>query len=363
MVSLPLRMKQHDATASLLAWYDRNRRSLPWRAAPGERPDPYRVWLSEIMLQQTTVAAVGRYFQDFVRRWPRVQDLAAAPLEDVLTAWAGLGYYARARNLHRCALAVTREHYGRFPQSEEALRALPGIGAYTAGAIAAIAFGRPAAAVDGNAERVLARVHGIDQPITEAKPLLRALARDLVPQDHPGDFVQALMDLGATVCTARRPRCLACPWHMRCAARAAGDPERLPVKTRAAAKPVRRGVAFWALREDSALLLRRRPERGLLGGMAEIPSTDWRGEEWDISEAMAQAPLRAEWRVLPGGIVHVFTHFRLELAVLGAKVPQSAASGEGYWCTLDRLGDEPLPSLMRKVVEHGFAALGRGRAA
>jgi A/G-specific adenine glycosylase len=344
-----------DLAASLLAWYDRHRRRLPWRAERGETPDPYRVWLSEIMLQQTTVQAVAPYFVTFLERWPTVADLAAASLDDVLTEWAGLGYYARARNLHACARAVSAEHGGRFPDSAEELARLPGIGAYTAGAIAAIAFNQRAAAVDGNAERVLARMFDVRTPLPQAKAELRQRAEELVPDARPGDFAQALMDLGATVCTPAKPRCLDCPWREPCRARAAGDPEALPMKAARAAKPLRRGVAFWAMREDGALLLRRRPERGLLGGMAEVPSTEWRKQGWTTEEALASAPFAAEWRALTGGVVHVFTHFRLELAVLAARAPADLQSSDDcYWCPVERLGKEPLPSLMRKVVEHGL---------
>lgn len=341
---------------ALFAWYDRHRRRLPWRAEPGEAIDPYRVWLSEIMLQQTTVAAVAPYFLRFIERWPTIRDLAAAPLEQVLTEWAGLGYYARARNLHRCAQAIVAEHGGRFPDTVDELARLPGIGTYTAGAIAAIAFNRRAAAIDGNAERVLARLFGIREPLPQAKSALRAAATSLVPEDRPGDFAQALMDLGATVCTPADPHCLVCPWVMQCRGFADGDAEALPVKARRSAKPVRRGVAFWAMRQDGALLLRKRPERGLLGGMAEVPSTDWRSATWTIEEALEAAPFEAEWRPLPGTVVHVFTHFRLELRLLAAKAKPGMDVGIGYWCPIDRLDSEPLPSLMRKVIERGFAA-------
>ena len=343
-----------DLADRLLAWYDRHRRRLPWRAELGEAPDPYRVWLSEIMLQQTTVAAVAPYFTRFLERWPTVADLAGAPLQDVLTEWAGLGYYARARNLHACARMVVQEHGGRFPDSAEALATLPGIGAYTAGAIAAIAFNRRSAAVDGNAERVLARLMDLREPLPQIKARLRARAAEMVPEGRPGDFAQALMDLGATVCAPTSPRCMVCPWAEPCRGRAAGDPETLPVKAPPRAKLLRRGIAFWAMREDGALLLRRRPERGLLGGMAEVPSTEWRKEAWTAQEALAAAPFTAEWRALPGGVAHVFTHFRLELALLAARAPQDVQPDEGYWCPVERLGEEPLPSLMRKVVEHGL---------
>jgi A/G-specific adenine glycosylase len=340
---------------TLLAWYDRHRRRLPWRAAPGEEADPYRVWLAEIMLQQTTAAAVSPYFAAFLRRWPTVEALAAAPLDAVLTQWAGLGYYARARNLHRCAIEIATGHGGRFPRSEEALARLPGIGPYTAGAIAAIAFGQRAAAVDGNAERVLARLHAIETPLPRAKVELRSLALAMVPRSRPGDFAQALMDLGATLCTVRRPRCMACPWAAHCRARAMGEAERLPVRPPKTGKPVRHGIAFWAVREDGAVLLRRRAEEGLLGGMAEIPSTPWRDRPWTAAEALEDAPLAADWQPLAGAIAHVFTHFRLELAVLAARLPLAATAAGGYWCALDRLSGEPLPSLMRKVVTLGLA--------
>ena len=307
------------------------------------------------MLQQTTVAAVAPYFVRFIERWPTIRDLASAALEEVLTQWAGLGYYARARNLHRCAQTIVTERGGRFPQTVEELARLPGIGSYTAGAIAAIAFNHRAAAIDGNAERVLARLFGIREPMPQAKTRLRAAGASLVPEDRPGDFAQALMDLGATVCTPVEPNCLVCPWASFCRGFAEGDAEALPVKTQRSAKPVRRGVAFWAMREDGALLLRRRPEQGLLGGMAEVPSTDWRSAAWTIEEAVKAAPFAAEWRPLPGMVVHVFTHFRLELRVLAAKAISGIDGGASYWCPIDRLDSEPLPSLMRKVIERGFA--------
>ncbi|HXV25271.1 MAG TPA: A/G-specific adenine glycosylase [Alphaproteobacteria bacterium] len=353
-----------DALAArLLAWYDRNRRWLPWRAAPGERADPYRVWLSEIMLQQTTVPAVTPYFLRFLARWPSLEALASAPLEEVLTEWAGLGYYARARNLHRCARTIVENHAGRFPDSAAELAQLPGIGPYTAGAISAIAFNRAEAALDGNAERVLARLYNLRRPISHAKAELRAKAEVLIPTTRPGDFAQALMDLGAMVCTPLKPHCMVCPWQQNCAARRAGAPESVPVKSARAAKPLRHGVAFWAIGKDGAVLLRRRAERGLLGGMAEVPSTEWRAEAWTIEEALRLAPFDAEWRLLAGRVRHVFTHFRLELTVLAAQAPAGALPGAGYyWCPLDRLGEEPLPSLMRKVIEHGLAGRMAGAA-
>jgi A/G-specific adenine glycosylase len=340
--------------ADLLAWYDRHRRVLPWRAPPGRRPDPYRVWLSEIMLQQTTVAAVAPYFARFTARWPSLSALAAASLDDVLQEWQGLGYYARARNLHACARAVVERHGGAFPDDPAALRALPGIGAYSAAAIAAIAFGHRVAAVDGNAERVLARLYGVSEPLPAAKTRLAALAAALVPRERPGDFAQALMDLGATICTPQRPRCVLCPWRAGCAAATAGIAETLPVRPEKPARPLRHGVAFWLTRPDGAVLLRRRPERGLLGGMIEIPSTSWRDRPWSRAEAIAAAPAAAAWSPLPGVVAHGFTHFRLELTVLAG---QTEAGGDGLWSPIARLGDHALPSLMKKLVRHALSAL------
>jgi A/G-specific adenine glycosylase len=337
----------------LLAWYDRHARRLPWRAPPGERPDPYRVWLSEIMLQQTTVAAVGPYFADFLARWPTIAALAAAPLDAVLHAWQGLGYYARARNLHRCARLVAAELGGRFPEDEAGLRALPGVGDYTAAAIAAIAFDRPATVVDGNVERVIARRFAVATPLPAAKPALRRLAATLTPAERPGDYAQALMDLGATVCLPRRPRCLLCPWSAECAAHGAGTMEDYPGRTPKPERPLRHGVAFWAVRGDGAVLLRRRPERGLLGGMMEVPSTPWRAEPWAAGEALGAAPFTAAWRRLPGLVRHGFTHFELELALLAADAPPAPA-GEGLWWPVERLGEQALPNLMKKVVRHAL---------
>jgi A/G-specific adenine glycosylase len=340
--------------AALLAWYDRHRRDLPWRAPRGERPDPYRVWLSEIMLQQTTVATVGPYFDRFVARWPDVAALAAASLDEVLQQWQGLGYYARARNLHACARAVVERHGGAFPTEAAQLRALPGIGDYTAAAIAAIAFDRRAAAIDGNAERVLARLFAVPESLAEAKPRLKALAAGLVPEQRSGDFAQALMELGATICTPRKPRCILCPWRACCAAVAAGLSEALPAQAERPERPLRYGVAFWLTRADGAVLLRRRPERGLLGGMIEIPSTPWRSEPWSFAEAVVEAPAAAAWTALPGTVHHGFTHFRLELAILAG-----SGTAEGLWSQIDRLGEHALPTLMKKLARHAVSALAR----
>lgn len=347
-----------DIAPALLAWYDRHRRRLPWRAAPGVRPDPYHVYLSEIMLQQTTVATVAGYFDRFLQRWPGVADLAAAPLDEVLHAWQGLGYYARARNLHKGAQAVVARHGGTFPADEAALRALPGIGPYTAAALAAIAFDRPANVVDGNVERVMARLFAIATPLPAAKPALRAAAARLVPQRRPGDYAQALMDLGATICTPRKPRCFLCPLQGACLARRDGLQALLPARAAKPEKPQRHGVAFALRRADGALLLRRRPEQGLLGGMMEVPSTPWGDAPWPAADAQALAPLAVPagaWRALPGAVRHVFTHFALELTVMAATVPAGAAPPEaGRWVPVDRLGEQALPTVMKKIIAHAL---------
>ncbi len=274
---------------ALLAWYDRHRRALPWRAARGERPDPYRVWLSEIMLQQTTVTAVAPYYARFLARWSDVRALAAAPLDDVLKSWAGLGYYARGRNLHACARAVVERHGGEFPESEAALRALPGIGEYTAAAIAAIAFDVPASPVDGNIERVVARLFAVTEALPRAKPELRRLARALSPPQRAGDFAQAMMDLGATICTPKKPACALCPWNENCAAHARSDSETFPRRTPKREGALRRGAAFVARRSDGFLLVRTRPAKGLLGGMTEVPTTEW-ATHFEESDALDYAP-------------------------------------------------------------------------
>lgn len=337
----------------LLDWYDVHGRDLPWRVK-GARPDPYGVWLSEIMLQQTTVAAVRGYFLNFIERWPTVEALAAASLDDVLKAWAGLGYYARARNLHACARAVVEQHGGAFPPLAEELLKLPGIGPYTAGAIAAIAFDRSCAAVDGNVERVLARLHAIETPLPGSKPLIREIARDLMPQGRAGDFVQALMDLGATICTPRSPDCVICPWADHCRARALGIAGTLPRKSAKKAIPARKGYAYWLTRSDGAVLLRRRPEKGLLGGMMEVP-----GSEWAEKLPQASAPLKASWRRLPGKVEHTFTHFHLEITVLAATIADASPPPNCRWVGSRDVDAEALPSVMRKVVAHARRLLNR----
>jgi A/G-specific adenine glycosylase len=345
-----------NLAASLLAWYDRHRRVLPWRASAGERTEPYAVWLSEIMLQQTTVAAVGPYFLRFIARWPTVRDLAAAPLDEVLTEWAGLGYYARARNLHACARAVVERHGGVFPADREALRALPGIGEYTSGAIAAIAFDIQAAAIDGNGERVLARLFAIDTPMPAAKPELRRLGESLVPARRAGDFAQALMDLGSGICTPRQPKCVLCPWRAPCRALALGIAETLPRRAAKPVRPHRAGIAFWVMGGEGSVLLRRRAEKGLLGGMIEVPSTAWVATPPSAEEAAAVAPIETAWRVLPGQVRHVFTHFELTLTVWAGRVEGTGDPNLGLWVTPDRFGDHALPSLMIKIIRHAMAA-------
>jgi A/G-specific adenine glycosylase len=346
--------------AELLAWYDRHRRTLPWRARPGERSDPYRVWLSETMLQQTTVKAVGPYYARFLARWPNFEALAAAPLDAVLAAWAGLGYYARARNMHACARAVLERHGGQFPASESALRELPGIGAYTAAAIAAIAFDQPTTPIDGNIERVVARLYGVATPLPAGKAEIARHARALTPIARPGDFAQALMDLGATICTPKKPACALCPWHAGCAAHARGEAELLPVRAAKREGELRRGAAFVVCRADDCLLLRTRPARGLLGGMAEVPTTEWTAD-FDEATALAEAPRfgaarnHLPWRKIAGVVRHVFTHFPLELTVYRIELPRHTAAPAGTrWTAIARLGDEALPSLMRKIVARGL---------
>jgi A/G-specific adenine glycosylase len=345
---------------ALLAWYEGERRILPWRARPGSTSDPYRVWLSEIMLQQTTVKAVAPRYAAFLRRWPSVKALARAELGEVLAAWAGLGYYARARNLHACAREVVRVHGGRFPATEAELRTLPGIGAYTAAAIAAIAFDARATPVDGNVERVVARLFAVTTPLPSAKPEIKALAESLTPETRAGDFAQALMDLGAVICSPRRPDCRSCPLQSCCRALAAGLAAALPYREAKEARPTRRGTAFVAMRADGAVLLRTRPLKGLLGGMLEVPSSPWR--EGGAPEAVADdhAPVATAWRVVPGLVEHTFTHFHLQLEVRRAEVGSDVALTAAAlpeccrWVKPRDFGAAALPSVMRKVLAHAL---------
>jgi len=344
--------------ARLLAWYDENARDLPWRVRPaahaaGVRADPYRVWLSEVMLQQTTVPHATPYFLKFTARWPTVTDLANAADEDVMAAWAGLGYYARARNLLACARAVAKDHGGVFPDAEEGLRALPGLGPYTAAAVAAIAFDRPANVVDGNVERVMARLFAVEQALPDAKPELKRLAAALVADDRPGDWAQALMDLGATVCRPKAPLCDRCPLTDHCAAFAAGEPETYPRKTAKAERPRRHGVAYVLTRGEEIALVRR-PPKGLLGGMLALPTSEWRAERWTDAEALAAAPVSAAWRGV-GEVEHVFTHFSLTLRLLRAENEAGSEAGGVIWSPRRDL--EALPSVFLKAARAGLTNL------
>jgi A/G-specific adenine glycosylase len=353
-------LHNQDYARALLAWYDRERRILPWRAAPGVAPDPYRVWLSEIMLQQTTVKAVLPRYAGFLRRWPDVTVLAKAELGEVLAAWAGLGYYARARNLHACAREVVARHGGRFPVTEAELRMLPGIGDYTAAAIAAIAFGGRATPIDGNIERVVARLFAVATPLPAAKAGIRSLAVALTPGERAGDFAQAMMDLGATLCSPRRPACGLCPVVSGCEGHAQGLAEVLPYREEKPLRPTRRGVAFVALRDDGAVLLRERPLKGLLGGMLETPSSPWTERGENAASALSHTPLKAQWREVPGLVEHTFTHFHLELSVYFAEVSAEAklaAAAHPERCRWVRVRDlhaAALPSVMRKVLAHAL---------
>jgi A/G-specific adenine glycosylase len=359
-VQLPRRKKAASVPdpTDLLAWYDRHRRILPWRleiwrARKGETPDPYRVWLSEIMLQQTTVKTVAPYYVRFVARWPTVAALAKASLDDVLRAWAGLGYYARARNMHACARTVAQHHGGKFPASLDDLRALPGIGDYTAAAVAAIAFDAPAVPVDGNVERVVARLFAIEDELPAGKPAIKRLAASLLPAHRAGDFAQSLMDLGATICSPKRPACALCPWNDSCLAFARGDQETFPRKAPKREGKLRRGAAFVALRADGRVLLRTRPEKGLLGAMTEVPGSAW-AHDFDLKSALRSAPrfkTKLKWRKLSGVVRHVFTHFPLELTVFIASVPRAAPAPKGArWVKVSDLPGEALPTVMRKVL-------------
>lgn len=327
----------------MLEWYDGHARAFPWRISPGsaERPDPYRVWLSEVMLQQTTTAHAAPYFQKFAARWPTVEELAAAPDEDIMAEWAGLGYYSRARNLVACAKAVVER--GGFPETEDELRKLPGLGAYTAAAVAAIAFGEPATVVDANVERVVARLFAIDEPMPGARKAIRAAAEEITPCERPGDFAQAMMDLGATICTTRSPKCLLCPLSAPCLARAQGIQGDLPVKAPKKARPERTGTAFWIERNGQVWLVKR-PSKGLLGGMRALPDDGWSARK-DGSE---DAPIPGAWKA--GGVVrHGFTHFDLELGLAVYAGEKFTSLGEGEWWPLARIEEAGLPTLFAKA--------------
>ena len=340
-------------TANLLNWYDSHHRILPWRISPREQlagvaVDAYRVWLSEIMLQQTTVEAVKPYFTAFTEKWPTAKHLAAASQDEVLRAWAGLGYYSRARNLKKCADIICANHGGRFPTDINGLKALPGVGEYTAAAIAAIAYAIPVAVVDGNVERVISRLYAIAMPLPAAKTQIRARTQALTPGQRPGDFAQAMMDLGATICTPKRPSCFICPLNADCAALRTNDPELFPVKAPKKDRPVRHGAAFVAISENDEVLLRSRAENGLLGGMAEVPTTGWTARRDGGTEA-SDAPFRADWSAA-GAVTHVFTHFELRLSVYRASdVAKPDVSG-GWWVKVENLSAEALPTVMKKAI-------------
>lgn len=343
-----------DLSAELLAWYDVHARVMPWRVAPTDRqagvaPDPYRVWLSEVMLQQTTVAAVRDYFGRFVGRWPTVQDLADARDEDVMAEWAGLGYYARARNLLKCARVIASEHEGVFPADHGALLNLPGIGPYTAAAIGSIAFDLPLTVVDGNVERVMARMFNDPTPLPGAKPILTNYADDLTPAERPGDYAQAVMDLGATICTPRSPACGICPWRDPCKARAEGNAQDLPRKTPKKAKPIRHGSVYLGQRADGAWLLERRPDKGLLGGMLGWPGSDWVNA--DGARPLGEAPVEAVWHEIPGEVRHTFTHFHLMLTVYRADLPADIEPERGHFIPEPEFRPTDLPTVMRKAFD------------
>jgi A/G-specific adenine glycosylase len=348
--------------AQMLDWYDRNRRDLPWRAAPGARPDPYAVWLSEIMLQQTGVTTVTRYFAAFLDKWPTVTALAAAPPEAVLRAWAGLGYYQRARNLHACAQVIATGHGGRFPETEAQLQDLPGIGAYASAAIAAIAFDRRAVVIDGNVERVICRFFALDAVVQKAKPQIRRLAGSVTPVNRPGDFAQAMMDLGATVCTPRRPACERCPLGATCQGFQTGAPEGFPRRLQKPDRPVRAGALFYIRRADGSVLVRTRAAAGLLGGMTEIPGTEWLVTSRvprrcpPLPSALAGFD-RQSFHAVAGHVRHAFTHFTLLLSVFVANVTDALSAPEGCrWVAESTLAEEALPTLMRKAIAHAQGA-------
>lgn len=336
----------------LLAWYDRHARDLPWRT--GGVSDPYRVWLAEIMLQQTTVPVVIPYYHRFLERWPTLAALADADRDDILAMWAGLGYYARAARLHECARMIVRDHAGRFPGTVAELKRLPGIGAYTAGAIAAIAFGQPETAVDGNVERVMARYLAVDELAHRRKRTIAEAVSDMVPHDRPGDFAQALMDLGSMVCTPRAPRCGACPLHGECRARQRGLVDSLPRRSPRKRRPWRQAIAFWLESADGRVMLTRRRGQSLLGDMLEVPSTPWRDDAWTLREAMAHAPRPGNWSLLAGSVEHTFTHLTVTFRI--ATLPSAAESDDDRWHTREAFSALALPAMTWKIIDHVDAA-------
>lgn len=338
-----------ELSDDLLRWYDLDHRQLPWRAASGGQVSAYKVWLSEIMLQQTTVKTVKPYFIKFLKRWPSILDLANASLDDVLHAWQGLGYYARARNMLKCAQTICVCYEGEFPSDKKELLKLPGIGPYTAAAIVAIAFNRLATVVDGNVERVISRLQMIETSLPKAKKEIYNHAKIMTPIGRPGDYAQAIMDLGATVCRPKKPLCHICPWQQACVAYRDGQPENYPRKSARGIRKFRYGAAFWLVRRDGSILLRRRPSKGLLGGLIEVPTTDWRDTPWENTDIFNSAPNGECWSRLPNVIRHDFTHFRLELIILCGTV-DGRRNTDGLWCDFDTLDKYAISTLSKKIV-------------
>ena len=354
MRTAPTKKNKHRLQKQLLDWYDQNRRHLPWRVAKGIHGNPYHIWLSEVMLQQTKVASVEPYFKKFISRWPTVHALARARLDDVLLEWAGLGYYARARNLYKCASILVENYKGIFPQDEVELKKLPGVGTYTAAAIAAIAFSKPATPVDGNFERVIARFHRVTTPLPGSKALLYKLATDFPPDERPGDYAQAMMDLGATICTPRKPKCQSCPWQSSCSSQNSPEAESLPRKKSKNKKNIRYGAVFWCVNVNNQVLVHRRKPNGLLGGMVAFPSTRWTSDPYLGSRISLEQPLPRNWTLLPGIVRHPFTHFNLELKVMTAKINKSDRLKSGSWLSITKLENAGLPSVMKKVMLHAL---------
>ena len=337
----------------LLGWYDSYGRDLPWRSKGGKRTDPYRVWLSEIMLQQTTIATVVPYYHRFLSRWPNLAALAAAELDEVLHAWQGLGYYSRARNLHKCARVLCADYGGVFPDTDTELRKLPGIGPYTSDAIAAIAFDRPRLPVDGNVERVLARIFAVEEPLPAVKPKLCKIANDLATSIRPGDYAQAIMDLGATVCTVRDPNCRQCPWQDACRGLSRGLAAHLPHRVPKPPRPVRYAVAYIITSAAGDLYLERRPDGGLLGGLMQVPLSPWLDRAPTRDNAAGGAPIAAAWRLVPGIVEHGFTHFAVRITLLSKRAKRrDLRSRAGLWCAPDRLGEHALSTMAKKIIRH-----------
>tara|TARA_E500000075_G_C6981073_1_gene316698 strand:- start:286 stop:1350 length:1065 start_codon:yes stop_codon:yes gene_type:complete len=346
-----------ERVTKILGWYDAHRRTLPWRSEPGVVPNPYHVWLSEIMLQQTTVATVKSYFEYFLTRWPKIENLAEASLDDVLHAWQGLGYYARARNLHKCAKAISSDYDSRFPETESALLSLPGIGPYTASAIMAIAFNKKATPMDGNIERVITRLYAVAEPLPKSKKYLYQLAKQMTPDQRAGDYAQALMDIGATICKPKSSKCSICPLMHNCIAKSKGLEGELPKREKKPIKPLRQATVFWVTRSSGKVLLRKRPEKGLLGGMIEIPSSSWEVERKSRAELIEQAPFDINWTIVPGTIRHTFTHFHLDLEILSGTYEGKSLIGD-IWSMPHQFNDHALPTVMKKVIAHVESALG-----